>query len=375
MKLFHRGPRRVKLRRFLISSASLHILIVRLSSIGDLLRFLPLASTLKRQYPTAHVTWAVGSRCKEVVEMSMDVDEALVIDADPLSPLRSWLPALLQFTPKLWKRRYDVAIDAHSTPLSASIVALSRTGRRLGIDKSNILNTRLFSYQAVESKSATPIDYYLSVLRFFDVQLENVILDSRLNPGTEARRTIRGLIGSREITHNPLIAIHHDTSLKSKRWEAEKISALANQLARETRARVIVIGDKPTERFLEIQQQCDPEIICRHGFSLRELAAFLDGCDLVIALESGPLHLAAALGRPTVGIFGPSDPSIHTPYGNLHRTVRKEISCSPCFCGFKFFFTCPSRTMECLTSLEVHDVARAAKLALAQIRTRLDDGK
>jgi ADP-heptose:LPS heptosyltransferase len=368
LRLFRRGPRREELKRPPVSSAAPRILIVRLSSIGDLLRFLPLASTLKRRYPAAHVTWAVGSRCKDVVEMSMDVDEVLVIDADPLSPRRSWLPALLQFAPKLWRRRYDVAIDAHSTPLSASIVALSRTGRRLGIDKPNILNIRLFPYQALDGQSATPIDYHLSVLRFFDVQLENVVVDSRLDPGTEARRTVRELVVSQEPAHEPLVAIHHDTSLKSKRWEAEKFSALANQLARETESRVMVIGEEPSERFRVIQQQCDPEIICRHGFSLRELAAFLEGCDLVIAQESGPLHLAAALGRPTVGIFGPSDPSIHTPYGDLHRTVRKGVSCSPCFRGFEFFFTCPLRTMECLTSLEVDDVARVAKLALAQTR-------
>ncbi len=275
-----------------------HILIVRLSSMGDVLRFLPLAGALKRRCPGAHVTWIVGARCGDVVEMCRDVDEVLVVNADPVSPRRHWLAALLRFAPKLRRRRFDVAIDCHSTVLSAAIMAMSRAARRLGIDKPIAFNFRLFPYHAVDRRSATPIDYHLSVLRFFDVELDQLTPLAGRDPGSTGRRIARGLQGSVNPGGKPLIAIHHDTSLESKLWAAEKFGALANQLRCETDAVIVVIGEKASERFEAIQRICDPEIVFHHGLSIRELAAFLERCDLVIAHDSGPLHLAAALCRP-----------------------------------------------------------------------------
>ncbi len=337
---------------------------------GDVLRFLPLAGALKRRYSRVRITWVVGARCRDLVAMCRDVDEVLVMDVDPLSPRWRWPGALLRFAPRLRKRRYDFVIDAHSTPLSAGVAILARTGRRLGIDKPVVSNFRLFPFQPVDKRSAGPIDYHLSVLRFFGVDLQALDPSVDLDPGDAARAKIRTFLSQELAGHRPLVVVHHDTSLHSKRWPAERFGELANRLRRERNASVVVVGERRDARLEAIRRRCDPAVAFTHDLSIPELAALFQACDLAVALESGPLHLAAGLSRPTIGIFGPSDPAIHTPYGDRHVTAREPVHCSPCFEGFRFCFTCPLSTMECLLSLEVENVMAATGNVLGSLPAR-----
>lgn len=344
-----------------MSDDSPRFLIVRLSSLGDVLRFLPLAASLRRHDPTAQITWATTAAHRELVEMCPHVAELLILDVDPHAPLRANLGRLAKDLPRLRARRYSAAIDAHGTVLSNAVVALARARRRLGIDRPNHFGLRPFAYLPVDTSAApSPVDYHLSVLARLGVERFETGCD--LDPGAAATSAAASLLTASEISPaERLVVVHPGTSLAVKQWPAERFASLADLLAAQVRVRVVVVaGDADRASFEIVDGRCGRAVVRASGLSLRELAALLQRAALVIGLDSGPLHLAAAMGAPTLGIFGPSDPGVSTPYGSSHRLARAALPCMPCFHGFDFHRQCPLGTRACLNDLAVEDVARTA---------------
>src|ERR1051325_5009415 len=132
-----------------MDAISPRVLIVRLSSLGDILRFLPLAGSIKQHNPRAHVTWVTTAAYRDLLVMCPYVDPLLALDIEPHDALRTALPRLFTFLPLLRRTQFDVAIDAHSTPLSNARVLLSRATRRIGIDHPNHYGLRMFRHVKV----------------------------------------------------------------------------------------------------------------------------------------------------------------------------------------------------------------------------------
>lgn len=148
----------------------------------------------------------------------------------------------------------------------------------------------------------------------------------------------------------------------SKRWYPERFSQVAAALVKQYHAKIILFGG-PGERDIaeEIVRASEPSILNMAGqTTIRGLMALLSQCRLLITSDSGPMHIAAALGVPVVAIFGSTDPALTTPIGTGHIVIRKNVPCSPCFRR-----ECPTDLM-CMDLIQVKDVLEGAKKILDQ---------
>lgn len=341
------------------------ILIVRLSSLGDIVHALPVSHALRSYYPGASIVWLTQERYKSLLEMNSCINELLV-----LKERRAWnvvghLWDLLQMICRIRQGRYDVVLDLHAIVTSHLLVWLSGAPVKLGVDKRNDLGFRMFTRHPLP-KDEKPHRFrvYLDTLRFLGIECSGAAFPIVIP--LSARERIEKFLREHDITPKQLlVAIHPGTAVGIKRWSAERFAELAARLAVQTGTKVILIhgdGDR------SIPVQSGQGIIQAPPLSLQELAELLRRSDLVIGNDSGPLQLAAALGRPTAMIFGPSDPRVTGPYGTQHLVIREELPCSPCYENFKIYFHCKTRTRACLKRIIPKRVLREIVPWLTDLR-------
>jgi ADP-heptose:LPS heptosyltransferase len=148
-----------------------------------------------------------------------------------------------------------------------------------------------------------------------------------------------------------LVCMHVWGSWESKRWNLEKFAAVADKLIRERGARIIIVwGPGEKEHAVKTANMCKGKVFLAPATSLKELGALISLCDMMIANDSGPMHIGAAVGTPTVGIFGPTSWKLQGPYGEKHASAyHSGLSCLGCN-----RLKCSS--MECMNQLSVERV-------------------
>ena len=189
------------------------------------------------------------------------------------------------------------------------------------------------------------------VRREHDFQSSEGIEAVRRGDGTESG-------GGREAERR-FVAINPVAFWKTKLWEDSKFAELGDRIRQELGIGVILTGGEagPLER---IKVRMKTAAFNLGGqTTLRELAALYRDASLVITTDSGPMHLAAAMGTPVVALFGPTDPARTGPYGGGHRIVRRALSCSPCFRK-------QCEAPRCMTEISVEEVFAAVKEILGK---------
>jgi ADP-heptose:LPS heptosyltransferase len=327
----------------------MRFLVLRLSSFGDLLRFLPLAKSLKGRYPGCSVDWVVADRYATLLALSPHVDRVIPLRMQDRCP---WLPrpaAVFRRLISARRERFDAVIDAHCSHWTNLLALATRATHRVSIDRVNVWGARPLKYLPLEKIPARePADFFLSPLDLLDVPRKELDLDLRIDPVDMAH------VG-RLFSRHPRIVLHPGSSKEFKNWPESHYLELVRQLNSD----VAIVGSRAeTRAFAHLAHVAS-------DLSFGQLAALLSRAQLFVGNDSGPLHLAAAVGTATIGLFGPSDPRIHTPYGNRHTTVRLDAACSPCFDGFRCADECHTGTRECLRDLPVQRVLDAVRARLA----------
>ncbi len=306
------------------------ILLIKLSSLGDVIHALPTLEALRSLYPRGHITWLVEDTNAPVLAGHPALDEVWPVPRPRLGNAR-FLANLQETFPtarRLRQEPFDLIIDLQGLLKSAFWVALARGGRKLGYDR-----TREFSYLALTERLA-PFDpeahavwRYLNVARHLGAPAEPPVFRLGLNPPENLDHLI-----SPE-TRRPLVVLHPGARWPTKLWPAAHWARLAGWLVREKGFQVVITGSRG-------DRDLAGEIIARSGVpllnlvgrtSLAELAALLQKARLAVTTDTGPMHLACALGTPVVALFGPTAPWRTGPIGLGHVVVRLDLPCSPCF--------------------------------------------
>ena len=298
--------------------------IVKLSSIGDVVHALPVAAALKRARPSAHVSWIVEAREATLVSGHPDVDEVIVADT------RGWRRRGAVGVREAWRlaralrrRRFDVAVDLQGLLKSAIVTALTRAPRRIGFTAG--ASREWASACATNVRVRPPgrahvVEQYLALLG--PLGISEPAVEFRLPVDTVAASFVdRFLAESGVAPSDPLVLVNPGAGRPEKRWPRERFGELARRLTAETGIRVVVVWGPGEER--------DAEAIAAEGgatrapsTTLREMAALARRARLVIAADTGPLHIAAAVGTPCVGLFGPTSGVRNGPYGPDHRVLQ-----------------------------------------------------
>lgn len=296
-------------------SSGPRILISRLSAIGDVLHSLPVACALRRHFPTAHIGWIVEGRTGDLLVDHPAIDALYRVK-------RGWLKsprAVWELRRQLKAARYEISIDVQGLTKSAVAARLSGAGRRIGFrgvdgrELSPWLNNEL-----VEPRGVHVIDRNLELLRPLGIERPTVEFRLANSAATDAAVCywLRGL----HLPCGEFAVLNPGAGWPSKLWPVERFAAVAKHLGQVCGVRSLVVWAGPAERALAnaIISGSSGYAQLAPATSLTELAAVLRRAKLMIAADTGPLHLAAAVGTPSVGLFGPMPMERNGPYGSVH---------------------------------------------------------
>ena len=258
------------------------------------------------------------------------------------------------FLRTLRDRPYDLVIDFHGLFKSAVVVFLSRGRRKLGYDSLQEGSGLVLNERIPEDMAKHAVDRYLDFPRHLGCDTSNPafpigLLDSH------ARR-VRELLAAQSVdTAAGFVAISPVAYWETKLWDEARFAAVCDLVVRELKLPVVFTGASPEGPVSRIRERMEaPSASVAGATTLRELAALYRQASVLLTTDSGPMHLAAAVGTPVVALFGPTSPERTGPYGTGHTIIRKGMACSPCFRKV-------CETMECMKTIGVNEVFQAVR--------------
>ncbi|MEN6367509.1 MAG: glycosyltransferase family 9 protein [Thermoguttaceae bacterium] len=301
--------------------SSPRILIVRLSAIGDVIQSMPIACALRRRFPDALVTWVVESRSAELLQNHPALDEVLTVP-------RGWLKSpktLWRLRRQLRERRFDIALEAQGLTKAALLARLSGAPRRLGFgppwgrELSPWLNT-----ESVETPGPHVVQRNLQLLR--PLGIESPEVEFLVPERSEDARTAERMVGEFQVERG-FALINVGAGWPSKLWSADRYGAVAAHLGAVHQLPTLVLWAGADERAMADRVVADSQGRARLApkTTLSELAALARRAKLFLGSDTGPLHLAEAVGTPCVGLYGPWPKDIHGPYGPQHIAIQKAF--------------------------------------------------
>jgi heptosyltransferase I len=336
------------------------LLIVKMSSIGDVVHALPAASALRRTYPELRISWLIEEEFAALVDGHPGVDRVVAIPSVTRGRITARLAALREAVRLVRAERYDVALELQGLMVSSLIALLAgarvRVGRPRRREGAHLLTRRI-----PRPEGAHAVEESLACARFLGAAPGPVCFALPVAPAAAATIASK-LVALRIPPDTPLVVLNPSASAAWKLWPAEHWTVVATELARA--ANIVLIGSRrERSRHNQIARQAGGDVYDLTGeTSLAELIAILDHCSLHIAGDTGSSHIAAALGRPVVGIFGPSDPQRLGPYGQGEFLISGADLCGrlcPHWC---------SNALLCLRSITPDRVVAQARRAMAAAR-------
>ncbi len=314
------------------------ILIVRTSALGDILHGIPVAAALKERFPECRITWVVDERYREILDGNPWVDRLVTIRLKGgmrsllrAEQRRNWI-GVVRF---LQKVRFDVAIDLQGLMRSGLITFLSGAPVRIGFPKDEVRETlnRLFTNlrpQEIPPRSHV-IDRNLALLHPLGIysREKRFSLQVQLSIEAEMQQYLLGVDGGKGALR---VAVNPAAGWITKQWSPHRYAEIGDRIAETSDATVFILwgpGERELAEQVKRHMQQPGHLVPEIG--LPALAALLKGCDLFIGGDSGPMHLASALGVPVLGLYGPSDPARNGPFRDTDRVVTVAEPCGPCY--------------------------------------------
>lgn len=354
------------------------ILIVKLSAIGDVIHTLPALTELRRHYPEARIDWLVEDAAADLVQGHAALSRALVwrrrefvklLRAGKLpSAVRLFLSLLLA----LRDTRYDLIIDFQALLKSSLWIFLARGRRKAGFDQGMEHSERshLFLNERIPAVSMEihALDRGLRLLQALGIPNLQVLYDLPIGKEDEGAAE-QLLVESGVRLDQPFVAINPVAKWPTKLWPAERFRELAERLL-EKCFQVVFTGSKEDRPLIdEIACMLSAPAVRLDGrTTLKVLAAVYRSASVVVSTDTGPMHLAAAVGTPVVALFGPTAPWRTGPYGEGHVVLRAGVSCSPCFS--KSCRTTDLEAMACMNRITVEQVVEEVARLGAEKKSR-----
>jgi heptosyltransferase I len=294
------------------------ILIVRLSAIGDAIQTMPVACALRERFPEAFLAWAVESRAAALLRGHEALDELIELP-------RGWLKSpggVWRLRRRLRDLQFDTAIDVQSLTKSAVLAWLSGAKRRIGFGNPGGRElSKWFNRQRVDPKATHVVDRYLELLRPLGIESPTVRFQVPEHEADHAAaERITGPLG----TAAGFAIVNPGAGWPSKLWPTDRYAAVARHLADAWHLPTLVVWAGQSERAMADQiAAAGPEVFIAPPTTLPELAALARRAKLFIGSDTGPLHLAAAVATPCIGLYGPWPAARHGPYGPKNIALQK----------------------------------------------------
>jgi heptosyltransferase-1 len=306
------------------------IALVKLSSLGDVVHALSVAASLRVARPRAWLSWIVERREATVLREHPALDEVIVADtrgwrrARGPRAIRAALADMGALRRRLREARFDVAIDLQALIKSGAVTratgAPMRVGFAAGWGREPL--SALFTNRRVLPPPAAHhvVEQYLALLGPLEIAERRVEFRLPTAPAAEARME-EWLAGAGLKPHRRLVILNPGAGREAKRWPVAHFATLARGLTQDADAHVLVTWGPGEEAAARTIVDGAPAAVLAPPTDLDALLALLRRASVVVAADTGPLHMAAALGTPCVGLYGPTSAARNGPYGEGHRTL------------------------------------------------------
>ena len=329
-----------------------HILLIKPSSLGDIVHAMPTCAAIRRAYPMARLTWLVKRQWAGLVERVDGVDRVWPVE----STATGWLS---QVSP-LRAERFDLVVDLQGLFRSAAIGRLSGSPLVVGFANGREGSPWFYSKRVpVPRVDMHAVDRYLLVAKAVGAA-ESGAPEFRFRiPKTDHSEVDQLLNRSGVTPGTAWVAMNVSARWPTKRWPAESFAEVADRLQQEGYGAVVLIGG-PEERAdvaAVIAMMKTPAIDLTGATTVALLPALLSKASMLITNDSGPMHIAAAIGTPVVALFGPTSAVRTGPYGAGHEVLTGNVPCRPCFSR-----TCHNALqLECLRTVSPQQVLTAVR--------------
>lgn len=344
-----------------ISGRKKKILIVNVNWIGDVIFSTPFIKAIRDAYPDGYIACLLHPRCSEILEGNPRIDEIIIYDE---GRQHKGIIGKLSLVLRLRRIRFDTAFVLHRSFTKALLTALAGIKERIGYPtkKRGLLLTRAIE---LPDEEVHKVEYFLGLARDYgiepgEISYEFFVYDTN-------RETIRKFLKARGVKEEDrLIVLCPGGNWDPKRWPKESFAKLADMLIERLNAKVVLSGAKKDSGLVEEirgMMKNIPIISCGMT-TIKELGALLERADLVIANDSGPMHLAVAMKSNVIALFGPTSPGLTGPYGKgsyrvIWKTKVLEGCEAPCY-----DVTCADN--RCMKLIAVEEVFKESEEMLTQ---------
>ncbi len=342
-----------------------NICIIKPSALGDVVQTLPLLAPLKTRFPSAKLSWVINRGLAGLLEGHPHIDQLIPFDRH--GGLRDWARLLTE----LRRSQFDLVLDLQGLLRTGIMSLATRSPLRIGLETAREGSQYACHVTLPDTGRLTPAHArYWRVAEVLGVGDRERRLQLNLPQHVQdaAAQLLVGL-------PRPLVAVHAGARWETKRWPAEKFAAVAESLMRESGVGVVLLGSRDESQLaaqvVEAMRasEADRDLPVRNlagRTSLKQLAAVLQSADLVLSCDSGPMHLAAELGTPVVGVFTCTDPHRSGPPGAQHRLIATSLPCGGSYCK-----TCPHSGVDHLACFGELPTARVLEAAQELLERRL----
>ena len=317
----------------------------------------PALRALKNAYPESNLSLLLRPRVADLMETHPYVDTCIV-DTKNRGRYRS-LTGLVR---RIHGAAFDVAVVLHPASFrNALLPFLARVPIRVGTNVSG--RGMLLTASCVDDTSVHEVHRYLRVLRLLNINGSPDFLEF-WHTDTD-REMIQHLLRAEGVSlTDRLIAFNLGTTWRTKQWDIANFVEVIEQIARRIPDTSVVLTGSSAETELAAALPTSlPAINLVGKTSILQLGALLERCEICLTCDSGPMHIAAAVGTPTIALFGPTDPVRHKPYGAGHTVIEKPVVCRPCYRR-----TCHRQDAPhlCMTEIDTTEVVKALATHLHQ---------
>ncbi|MBN2373746.1 glycosyltransferase family 9 protein [bacterium] len=344
----------------------MRILIIKLSSLGDVIHCLPSLDALKRGFPGSKIDWLVENQHAEILEGHPDIDHLIVLRR------KSWMKQpwqirevssqMKEFIKDLRSQDYDMVIDFQGLFRSGFLAWLSKGKRKIGFDKVREMAGLFYNEKApLSTLDQHAVTRYLEILRYLGIDTGQtrflIHIDERdyKRAGEILKEEGIDVDGDRRV-----VFVNPNARWQSKQWQWENFRELVKELVLLGYETVLTGGQQDAQMISTVFKGLGNRVhnIAGHT-TLKCLAAMFKMGGCLVTNDSGPMHLAVASGLPVVALFGPSNPVRTGPFGWQDKNNRRKVlftgeACSPCYKRF-------CRHKSCLAGISVSNVLNAVQ--------------
>ena len=335
-----------------------NILLIKIAGIGDTVLMLPALKALRKAYPGSRISALVTSLSKGIFVSQPVLDDVIIYD---IWEKHKGIIGLARVILTLRRRKFDLVID-FDQPFYLSSIFSYFTGADTRIGYSNLpARAHLLTKKVVLDDKKHACDSFADLVRALGIKVDIENLERIWILEADLQRVDDWLKREGILKDEFVVGIHPGSgdNVALRRWPKDRFAKIADKLSEVYAAKVVITGStSEIELANEVAHLMKTEPIVAAGqMSVGKLAGLIDRFNLYISNDTGPMHISAAMGTPTIGLFGPNTPVRYRPYGNQHLSIYRPPPCSPCINIHKGErVNCKWSSSPCMEAITVEDV-------------------